>query len=188
MSKSDSEIWKLILKGDRNAWEILVNRYQALVYTIPSRIGLDLADCADCFQQTWMLLYENRKKIKDPERLSAWLSTTAKRESLKRLRQKSADSDVDESELIDSACLPDQELENLELQAQLEAALAHLDSRCQKIIEAFFFQPEKISYEEIAAILKISANSLGAFRQRCLKRLKNILTEMGYADVRKEDL
>ena len=102
MSKSDSEIWQLILRSDKKAWEILVNRYQALVYTIPSRAGLNLADCADCFQQTWLLLYENRKKVKDPSRIAAWLATTAKRETLKRLRQREVGGDVDKTEPIDS--------------------------------------------------------------------------------------
>ena len=87
-----------------------------------------------------------------------------------------------------AACLPDEKLIKLEIQAQLETAIDQLDSRCQKIIEAFFFEPEKISYEDLAAKLKISVNSLGSFRQRCLKRLKDILIEMGYSDVRNEDL
>jgi RNA polymerase sigma factor (sigma-70 family) len=188
MTKTDIELWRDILKGETGAWRMLVNRYQALVYAIPIRSGLSAPDSADCFQQTWMALYENRRNIKEPSRIAAWLVTTAKRESLRLIRQSCRDNpNADMVEKADTGLLPDEELIQLERQAQLEIAIKELDQRCRKLVTSFFYADEKISYDEIASMLGISVNSLGPARRRCLNRLKKILLEMGFDEARNSD-
>lgn len=185
MSHSDSDLWQQVLDGDSKAWTTIVKRYQSLIYAVATRTGLSQVDAADCFQQTWILLYNNRKKLQDPSRLSAWLVTTAKREAFRIKRRAGSDpGDDTANEQIDSARLPDEELLALEKQAQLESAIAQLEPRCQKLVDAFFFADEEKSYEEIAKSLGIAANSLGPIRRRCLERLKRILEENGYVEVR----
>ncbi len=178
IEKTDTEIWQDILAGNPGAWEELVRRYQPLVYTVATRAGLSMADAADCFQQTWVALYTNRRRITDPTRLSAWLVTTAKRESIRLYKRASAHSDLDDGpELADDARLPDEEMEHLETQGRLESGLRRLDERCRKLLIALFFDPEDRSYEQIAADLGIAMNSMGPIRGRCLKRLKSLLGE-----------
>jgi RNA polymerase sigma factor (sigma-70 family) len=185
MKRSDSDIWEGILSGDAGAWRELVRKYQALVNTVALRAGLSMADAADCFQQTWVSLYEHRHRLQDPDRLSAWLVTTARREAI-RLSQRSRRDVAAEAagELADEGPLADEQMVQLERQAHLEAAVAQLDDRCARLVELLFFAPEDWSYERIAEKLDISFNSLGPIRQRCLNRLKKILVESGYPDVR----
>jgi len=186
--RTDSNLWQDILVGDNAAWSELVRRYQALVYAVATRAGLSMADAADCFQQTWVLLFRHRHRLHDPSRLSAWLVTTAKREAL-RLRRR-ADKEAGDPADMDMTShdpLPDEVLEQLERQAQLEIALKELDPRCRKVLEAFFFAPEEKSYEEIAGSFGLSTNSLGPVRRRCLERLKQILATHDFTAVRKKD-
>ena len=185
---TDTELWQEILAENPGAWRKLVERYQSLVYAVCIRSGLPVADAADCFQQTWVLLYKSRKRIKDPSRLSAWLVTTAKREVLrvKRLRERSAASDSS-AQLIVPAVLPDEELEQLERQAQIELGMKQLDGRCRRVLDALFFAPESETYEKLANSLGIAPNSLGPIRHRCLNKLKKILLENGFEEERKID-
>lgn len=188
MSNSDQQIWQEILDGDGRAWESLVRRYQTLVYAVASRAGLSLADVADCFQQTWVLLYQHRFSLKDPDRLSAWLVTTAKREAIRLKRQ--ADRSAGDEHLIDQVSgypAPDEELEQIETQARLEIALDQLDARCQKILNAFFFDNEDRSYNDIALSFGMAPNSIGPVRRRCLERLKQLLLKGESLGVRKVD-
>jgi len=180
LPNTDRDLWQKILAGDSAAWQLLVKRYQSLVYAVATRASLSMADAADCFQQTWVALYENRHRIQDPTRLSAWLVTTAKREAM-RLRRRALPDTSDGSEIDhpDRSPLPDEELITLELQAQLEIAVAELDPRCRQVVELFFFAPEEQSYDEIAASLGMAMNSLGPVRRRCLERLKEILRKNG---------
>jgi len=184
----DEELWEKIVKGENKAWAALVHRYQALVYAVVTRAGLSFADAADCFQQTWVALYQNRLRIQDPSRVSAWLVTTAKREVLRVIRQTRPDVDSDSLSGIKSkALLPDEEMEQLEAQAKLESGLKELDPRCRAILYAFFFDTENRSYDEIAQDLGIASNSLGPFRRRCLDKLKAILIKSVTPQVRKRD-
>lgn len=189
MSENDADLWEEILADSAAAWKRLVRRYQSLVYAVCSRAGLSAPDVADCFQQTWVALYEHRRKLRDPSRISTWLVTTAKREALRLRRQaerKSVEDDL--AEPADTNPLPDEELVTLEHQALLEIALNELDPRCRELIELFFFAPEEQTYEQIASRLNLASNSLGASRRRCLNRLKEILIKIGFVDARNDAL
>jgi RNA polymerase sigma factor (sigma-70 family) len=184
--KSDNVLWTEILNGDAKAWEKLVKRYQALLFAVSTRMGLSQADAADCFQQTWALLFQNRSRLRNPGRISAWLVTTIKREALHLKLKKSgkhypsenkskASPTNSETGLSNPRPLPDEEIEMLERQAQLEIALKEIGGRCQELLEAMFFSPEEKSYADIAKSLGMSSNSIGPLRKRCLEKLKAIL-------------
>ena len=68
--------------GDAAAWEVLVQRYQRLVYAIVRRIGLDEHAAADVFQTVFMRLMEHLPRLTQLDRLQAWIVTTTKREAL----------------------------------------------------------------------------------------------------------
>ncbi len=185
MQIPDQELWEKILAGDEAAWAELVRRYQALVYAVATRMRLSQADAADCFQQTWVLLFRNRRKLQDPNRISSWLVTTAKREALRLKRRAGSDpGETEQESQIDDAPLPDEHIEALERQSIIQNALRAIDGRCQQLLEAFFFADEEVGYEKIASDLGISLNSLGPIRRRCLDRLKAILEKTGNELVR----
>ena len=72
--------------GDGAAWAALVRRYQRIVYAIAMRTGADEHAAADVFQTVFARLHEHLPRLSPPERLQAWIVTTAKREAL-RMRQ-----------------------------------------------------------------------------------------------------
>ncbi|MEW6051509.1 MAG: sigma-70 family RNA polymerase sigma factor [Candidatus Zixiibacteriota bacterium] len=184
--RTDIEIWNEVLSGSSKAWRELIERYQPLVYTVATRAGLSMADASDCFQQTWVLLFQNRYKLNDPSRLSAWLVTTARREAIRLGRRVDSHSDLDSvPEPVDPDRLPDEALERMRRQSQLETGLRQLDERCRKLLTAIFFAPEDRSYEEVANMVGIAPNSMGPIRGRCLERLKRILVANGFPAVRK---
>lgn len=189
MSRTDNELWVEIMADNEKAWNELVEKYQSLVYTVCSRSNLSNSDAADCFQQTWISLLENRHNINDPFRISAWLVTTAKREVLRFYRSSARTVPiVDNPEFVDRNSLPDEELSKLEHQAHLEIAIKELQLRCQKLIKLLFYSSEKYSYKNLARDMDLDINSLGALRNRCLRRLKKILIKNGILEELKEGL
>lgn len=66
--------------GDDAAWDALVVRYERLVYTIPLRYGLTAAEADDVFQTVWLKLLQHLPTLRQPDRVAAWLVTTARRE------------------------------------------------------------------------------------------------------------
>lgn len=180
---TDSDTWARILKGDHDAWAKLVKQYEALVYTVAIRTGLSYSLSADCFQQTWVILFEKRKSIKNPSQISSWLVTTAKREAW-RLLSISRKEGTDEllPFLEDKNALPDSKIEKLETEFMIQESIGQIDHRCQTLLKLLFYSPVTYSYKEITSKLGISVNALGAARKRCLERLRKILEKNNHFD------
>ncbi len=186
-SYSDPQLWSEVLSGSHDAWKYLVLRHKTLVYAVCAHMRLSQADAADCFQQTWTKLYQNRRQLSDPTRIASWLVTTARREAMRLNRQASrfVASEAG-SEIDDGNPPPDKALETLELQAQLEEALKQIDQPCHKLLNLFFFADEDLTYEQIALEMGLAPNTLGAKKRRCLQKLREILSALGYEQERIE--
>jgi RNA polymerase sigma factor (sigma-70 family) len=83
MKDTDLELVLACRRGDQLAWEKLIRRYQRLIYAIPLRGGLGEDQAAEIFQDVFTTLFEKLHNIHEPERLHAWLVTTARRKTLR---------------------------------------------------------------------------------------------------------
>src|SRR5215831_13070195 len=72
--------------GDSDAWDELVDRFSGMVWAVARGHGLSSADAADVSQTTWLRLVEHLDRIREPERVGAWLATTARHECLRHVR------------------------------------------------------------------------------------------------------
>ncbi len=188
--KNDRDLILACRRGEAESWEILVNRYQRLIFAIPLRIGLDEDRAGEVFQRTFAALLEHLDRIEQPERVRAWLVTTARRDALRMAAQCNAElsfSDTDQGggETVYEGVpgddlLPDAELERLEEQHLIRAAIASLDERCRRLLTLLFYRPVPPPYGEIAAVLGIPEGSLGPTRARCLQKMRRRLEDSGF--------
>jgi RNA polymerase sigma factor (sigma-70 family) len=188
---SDEMLVLACQRGDEMAWEQLVVRYKRLVYAVPRRAGLDEDLAAEVFQRVFVTLLESIDRIKQPARISAWLVTTARRETWRTGRRERAasktipldvdDEDEDEQNDIPDDALPlDEMLLRLEEAQLIRAAIDSLNERCRGLLTLLFYHPDSPPYTEIAATLGIKAGSIGQTRTRCLQKLLSVLDEMGW--------
>ena len=171
-------------RGEAAAWTSLVQRYQRLVYAIVLRVGLDEHAAADVFQTVFTRLLKHLPDIAHPDKLQAWVVTTAKRESLlqrqRGLRQVSITRGDDEAawDAVDEGLLPDQALSELQQHAALNDALAHIDVRCQALLKLLFRdEDDHLGYDEIAQRTGMPIGSIGPSRARCLDKLRRAWAE-----------
>src|SRR5260370_23785315 len=73
--------------GDEGAWSKLVVHFAGLVWSVIRGYRMSTADSADVSQTTWMRLAEHIHKVREPERIGAWLATTAGRDGLRTVPQ-----------------------------------------------------------------------------------------------------
>ena len=183
MEESDLQLVLACRRGDQLAWERLIRRYQRLIYAIPLRAGLDEDHAGEIFQEVFTTLFEKLNDIEQPEKLHAWLVTTARRKTLhaisKALVRQQSDRDTDEDlqtrSVKDATPLPDEQLLILEEQHRIRTALSLLDERCRSLLEILFYRDEPTSYVEIAAAFGIPEGSIGPTRARCLAKLLRLL-------------
>jgi len=184
MQPTDKELLIACRQGDESSWSALVERYQRLIYSIPRRAGLNEDQASEVFQEVFATLCQKMNDISEPDRLHAWLVTTARRKTW-RLRSKErvmqtgkAYGDAADEELaviVDDAPLPDEILVQLEEQHRIRQALLSLDERCQRLLSMLYYQSQPPSYAEIGAALGMPEGSIGPTRARCLKKLLQLL-------------
>ena len=186
MTDSDLELVFACRRGDQLAWEKLIRRYQRLIYTIPLRAGLDEDHAAEIFQDVFTTLFQKLNDIEEPEKLHAWLVTTARRKTWRTISKAHGGTPTNldltpaEAERIrDETPLPDEQLVILEEQHQIRTALSSLDERCRRLLQMLFYRREPPSYADIAASLGIPEGSIGPTRARCLGKLLQILKKKG---------
>src|SRR5207248_555040 len=85
---SDRELIDACLKGESAAWDSLIQRYVALIYSTCVRTGLSAADSEDVAQDVCVILLDHLADLRDTAKLSSWLISTTKREVWRFQRRK----------------------------------------------------------------------------------------------------
>jgi len=183
----DSELIEACLGGNGQAWEVLLVRYQRLIYSIPLRYGLPEHDANDIFQNVCVLLWENLERVRDRTRLGAWLVITTRRECWRLLRRHSQDGTLSKTTDLDENLRggdgSEDEFLLMERQSQVRAAIGGLQSPCQELLTLLFYADPRPAYSEISQNLGFPEGSIGPTRLRCLEKLMKILEDMGFTDV-----
>jgi RNA polymerase sigma factor (sigma-70 family) len=174
-----AELVRRATRGDRTAWERLVDQYSRLVWAMTRDFKLAESDAADVVQATWLRLLEHIDRIEYPERIGSWLATTARHECLRHLAagKRVVLVEDDHDAFSDAAGHQPDVDEGLlaEERAQaVRAAMSTLPSRSQRLLELLMADPPA-SYTEISDQLGVPIGSIGPTRGRCLERLRLVL-------------
>ena len=162
-------------KGDQQAWDILVERYSSLIWSICRQYRLDRADAEDVAQGVWLQIVNHLSAIRDPAALPGWLVTTTRRECNRVVRAargpQAAGQLLDESIPDKQAKTAEQELLAAERHAALREAFTCLSPPRQQLM-AMLIEDPPVSYTEISARLGIPVSSIGPTRRRCLDQIR----------------
>jgi RNA polymerase sigma factor (sigma-70 family) len=170
---ANAELLAAALRGEREAWNGLVERFGRLVWSVARSFELPASDAADLSQTVWLRLVEHLDQIKEPDRLGSWLATTTRREGIKLLRRRSLEiPDEHQEEQSDQGKDgPEEHALVADEYAQLREALAKLPEHCRKLLRVIAASDEA-NYKEVAAVLEMPVGSIGPTRSRCLERLR----------------
>lgn len=180
-STSVASIVLAAAEGDAVAWSALVRRYGNLVMAIARRCRLGDADVAEVHQATWLRMVENIGRIEQPDRVGAWLATTARRESLRiaRARGRFTFDHDGLAQRPDAAATPvDAGPIRDERAAAVRRAFSMLPPHCQRLLDVLV-KDDAPSYKIISEQLEMPVGSIGPTRGRCLERLRRIMEELG---------
>jgi RNA polymerase sigma factor (sigma-70 family) len=174
---STEELLAAAVCGSQGAWDLLVDRYARLVWSIARSFRLSDADAADVSQTTWLRLVEKLSTIADPDRLAGWLATTARREAIRVLHKQDREVPaLDGTDEIDEDERHDPEAQALvqDEYRELWNAFAALSERCRTLLRVLAVSPLD-SYAQVARALGMAIGSIGPTRARCLDRLRTQL-------------
>jgi len=180
---SDTRLVKACLSGDEEAWSSLIDKYKALIYSIPVKYGLSRQEAADVFQATCTELLVRLPELREPRALPKWLMQVAHHESYRWKRQSqrtvSRDAETDLPEPTTPA-IAESLFQQTQEEQMLREAMTVLTPQCHRLVELLFFETPARPYSEVAAELGLAVGSIGFTRQKCLERLRARLDELGF--------
>jgi RNA polymerase sigma factor (sigma-70 family) len=164
-------------RGERWAWDALVEQYRPLVRAVAYGFRLNGRDVEDVDQTVWLRLVESLDRIREPLALPKWLMTTAGNECrrLTRIRQWTLLMDTLDEPVQEYGAEqdpePDTDLLRRELAETVRQGLAELPAAQQRLLELLVCE-RRLSYREISRILAMPVGSIGPTRARSLARLR----------------
>jgi RNA polymerase sigma factor (sigma-70 family) len=175
----DLSVTDLVMRarhGDKQAWDVLVERYSMVVWSVCRRHRLSRAEASDVCQGVWLRAVDQLAFMRDPATLPDWLASTTQREC-RRILGRALSPQAGGRPTTENTADPrdgpaEQELHVAERRAALRVAFARLSPDCRRLV-AMLIEDPPVPYAEISAQLSIPVESIGPAGRRCLEKLRH---------------
>jgi RNA polymerase sigma factor (sigma-70 family) len=180
---SDERLVKGCLAGNEEAWSLLIEKYKALIYSIPIKYRLPPHEAAEVFQATCVELLNRLPELREPRALPKWLIQVAHhqcyrwKQQQQRLVSRDANPDLPVPE---TPAIAETLVQQTQEEQMLRDAMAALSPQCRRLVELLFFEIPARAYSEVAVELGLAVGSIGFTRQKCMDRLRKNLSDLGF--------
>ena len=172
----DADLIRQAARGNVEAYNLLVSRWEKRVYNYLLRITGNREDALDLTQDVFLKAYQNLRKLDDPERFAPWLYRIAHNEAYSMFRKRRPEIDVDDLEpeatgagitVGGSSVFP------IELSLAVATALDRLSPDQREAVVLKIYQGFK--FEEMAEILSCPVSTVKSRLYTALDLLKDQL-------------
>lgn len=176
-SNASEDLVDRLRAGVPEAWREVCERYGPVLRWVAARHRLAGPDGEDVVQTTWLRLWENLGRLRNPDALPGWLVTTCRRESLRTVRMRARQVPQDPGDEVFSIAAagpdadPHDQVERRLATDALYAALGDLPAR-QRTLLLTMLDRDGASYAETSRLLRMPVGSVGPTRLRALARLR----------------
>jgi RNA polymerase sigma-70 factor (ECF subfamily) len=154
---SDSELIGKVLKGELDAFEQIVVRYQEKILNHTFKILKDYDFSQDATQDTFIKFYENLKRFDRSKRLGPWLYKIATNTSYDIIKKNKRVVSLDR-EIPSQQESPIDALINKEKSTRLKNAMDKLPEKYKKLLLSRYF--ENLSYKAMAKKFGVPINTI----------------------------
>jgi len=184
----DMEMVSSCKKGDTDAFEVLVNKYQKKMLNIAYRMIGNYDDACEIVQDAFVSAFKNMKHFREEARFSTWLYTIVVNLSKNRLKQLMVKGHREELTL-DNPMNPDERqlkrepasgepsvletIEKRETQDVVQGCINSIDYEFREVIVLRDIQG--FSYDELSDMLKMKEGTVKSRLFRAREALKNCL-------------
>jgi RNA polymerase sigma-70 factor (ECF subfamily) len=177
LKREDSEIIALVTQGNHRAYEVIILRYQKLVFNVIYQIVKQQESAADLTQDTFLKAYQAINTFKQGAALRPWLLRIASNTALNHVRSTRPYQSLEQ--LLED--LPGQEpasnddvAKKIELKMNEEKLIEILETLQPQHRHLFLLRYQHdLSYEDISAVLDVPVTTIKSllFRVRSKVRL-----------------
>jgi len=171
---------KLILSGDAQAFESLIEEHKPLVSHVVFRMIPNPQDREDISQEVFIKAYQNLADFRFEAKLSTWIAQIAYNLAINYSRQKKMVSldvlelaDDSEGHLVSENMQPDKTVEEKDISRLLKTEIDNLPVQFRVIVTLFHL--DQMSYDKIGKILNLPEGTVKSYLFRARKLLKDRL-------------
>ena len=181
----DEALIAAALNGSTYAWEKLVKRYETQIFNYSVRLTGNSSDAMDLMQEVFLGVYRNLHRFRGDAKFSSWIFRIAHNKAVdmnrrRRLLSNQLRINDDEFDILDilpgdTGNEPDEKLGTQQQNGKITRMLARLSLEQRLVVEFKVFQ--SLTFDEIAVMQDISANTVKTRFYTALKKLKAVSEE-----------
>ncbi len=183
MQKTDDMLVTETKDGSLEAFDLLMQKYEAEVYRVAYSYTRDTDSAMDISQNVFIKVFENLNSFRRSSTFKTWLIRIAWNESrnwIKRNKRHLMHQDVEATQ-ISTVHKPDAEMESTEDKIMLLRSLYNLNTRYRLAVVLRYF--ENYSLRDIAAILDCSEGVVKNMLFRSLQKMKQTLKKSEIGEI-----
>lgn len=177
---TDQELILLCIEGRNAGYTGLYNRYARKIYNSISRIINHTGEAEDILQDIFCTVFSDAAKLKGIISFEAWVRRLAINRSISHLRKrKIIFSDLGDEDVQDEADYNSGDADIFDCRVNdVKKSIEELSSGYKTILNLYVF--EKMTHEEIAVMLGLSASTVRTQYHRAKKRVLLSLKDKCY--------
>jgi RNA polymerase sigma-70 factor (ECF subfamily) len=169
MDASEREQYQAAIKGDRDAFEMIIRTHSRTLFAIAYGILQNREEAEDVVQDSLIKAWKTRWRVRDAEKFPAWLATIARHRAHDIFRRRRNVPFAHETIEISEPAPAD----TIELDRQLHSALATLPELHRAALTLRYF--EEMDYATIENTLGLTNGALRGILGRALASMRKQL-------------
>lgn len=170
---TDRSTVRAVLEGDRDAFILLIERYEKPIFNLAYRITGSRDDAMDATQTAFTRAYENLERFDPSHRFFSWIYRIAVNASLDLVKDR---GEVELSESLRARGPgPEERLRARETSSRVQRALLDLteDHRAVVVLRHYL----ELSYTEIAEVVSVPVKTVRSRLYEARQRLRDLLID-----------
>lgn len=170
----DLFLWSKVRQGDKEAFELLFNKYYSMLCIFSRRYTDDISMSREVIQNLFIYLWEHKVELDITCCLKSYLFRATKFNSIRYLeKDRKKGIHLDEFPETEQDMTFFDHVEYAELQGKILETIESLPDQCRKVFTMSRF--EQLKYSDIATRLDISVKTVESHISKALRILENNL-------------
>ncbi len=169
----DLPVVNRVLAGDREAYRILVDRYQRQLMRLGYRFHRSHDDVQDFVQEVFLKCFERLPQFRGKGRFYSWLMRIAFNHGMDRIGKRRPEICSEEIDSADTKADPARQALQALARRELRSAVSQLPVQVAACVDLFFFF--ELTYLEVSRATGIPVNTVKSHVYRAKERLRGSL-------------
>ena len=178
---SDSQIVSLVLKGEKEIYAVLEERYEAKLLRYAMYLLKDHDIASDVVQDTFIKAYVNLFSFHLNKSFSSWIYRILHNEAMNLIKKNKKTSTFTEMDMDGDEVFvkfsTDKIMDKNLLKASVRKCMRNIDIKYQEVLALYFF--DNLKYDEISDILHIPISTVGVRIKRAKDSLMKVCKNDG---------